>query len=150
MQQELDVNIYPYIVPLPLGREERRKILFAAFGSRVRLDILSAMIGKGLEERSYEKSLIERLPYSNKTLIKHLGIMVEGGILFEGMERVESKKRSVWVKWFQLTEPGRWIALLLSGPGELPDIRIKETFEETLEMVSSNRVRMAEKLSYTE
>jgi hypothetical protein len=147
MQTELDAEIYPYIVPLPLGREERMRFLYAAFGSKVRLDILSAIIEKGLEQRSYEKSLIERLPYSNKTMIKHLNIMVEDGILFEGMERVESRERSVWMKWFQLTKPGRWIALLLSGPGELPDNRIKETFEETLEMVSSSRDRMAEKFS---
>lgn len=149
MQTELNVEVYPYIVPLPLGREERMKFLYTAFGSRVRLDILSAIIEKGLEQRSYEKSLIEELSYSNKTLIKHLDMMVDGGILFEGMERVERRERSVWVKWFQLTEPGRWIALLLSSPGELPDNRIKETFEETLEMVSSSKARMAEKFPYT-
>lgn len=148
MQTELDVKIYPYIVPLPLSREERMKFLYAAFGSKVRLDILSSIIQKGLEQRSYEKSLIERLPYSNKTLIKHLNIMVESGILSEGMERVDRRDRAVWVKWFQLTEPGRWITLLLSSPGELPDNRIRETFEETLEMISNSKAKMAERYLY--
>jgi len=145
MQVELGLEMYPYVVPLPLGREERLTFLQAAFGSGTRLDILSMIMDRGLEERVYEKELIEGLPYSNKTVIKHLGIMVKSGILAEGMERVRRKDRFVWVKWFQLTEVGGWIALLLSTPENLPEDRVRETFDESFEMISSSRVMIAEK-----
>lgn len=148
MQSELEVEMYPYVVPLPLPREVRLTFLQAVFGSKIRLETLSAIIEKGLEQKSFEKSLIEELPYSNKTLIKHLDILVEAGILSEGMERVARGERSVWMKWFQLTDSGRWIALLLSGPDGLSEERIKETFEESLEMVTSSSIRMAERYQY--
>ena len=148
MQVELGLGMYPYVVPLPLGREERLIFLQAAFGSKTRLDILSMMMDRGLEQRVYEGELIEQLPYSNKTVIKHLGIMVKSGILAEGMERVKREDRFVWVKWFQLTEVGGWIALLLSTPEDLPEKRVRETFDESFEMISSSRVMIAEKYPY--
>jgi len=144
MQREPRIETYPYIVPLPLGREDRLSFLQAAFGSRVRLDILLAMIDKGVEERCYEKRLIEEIAYSNKTLIKHLDIMVEAGILHQGMERVKRKERYVWMKWFELTEAGRWVALLLGGPEKLPEEQVRETLEESLAMVSNTRIKMTQ------
>jgi len=63
-------EIYPYIVFLP--PEEKYWVLKTVFGSEVPIDILKFSIKQGISKKIYQKNLMKTLPYSNKTVIKHL------------------------------------------------------------------------------
>lgn len=107
----MNEKLHPYVVFLPAKRKQ--SILRAIFGSRVPLDILQFSIARGISEKIYQRDLIENLDYSNKTLIEHLKTLTELGIVEENMERAESGGRTVWVKYYVLSDLGRWFALLL-------------------------------------
>lgn len=85
----------------------------AIFGSKVPIDILSFSVNQGISEKIYQKDLIRKLGYSNKTIIEHLKNMTSLGVLEEDMERTESDERAVWLKFFVLSDLGKWLALLL-------------------------------------
>ncbi|MDH5780476.1 MAG: hypothetical protein OEZ29_07760 [Candidatus Bathyarchaeota archaeon] len=106
-------DFYPYVVFLPTGRKQ--KVLRAIFGSKVPVDILRFSIEQGLSKKIYQKDLIESLGYSNKTVIDHLKNMTSSRILEEDMEKTESGGRTVWVKYYMLSDLGRWLALLLTS-----------------------------------
>jgi hypothetical protein len=110
-------DFYPYVVFLPTGRKQ--KILRAIFGSKVPIDILKFSVEQGISEKIYQKDLIARLGYSNKTVIERLKDLTSSGILEEDMEKVESDGRTVWVKYYMLSDLGRWVALLLTSEGAL-------------------------------
>jgi len=110
-------TIHPYIVFLPAKRKQ--KVLRAIFGSKVPIDILKFSIDQGISEKIYQKNLIESLGYSNKTVISHLKTMTDLGILKENMEKTESDSRNVWMKYYVLSDLGKWFALLLARENAL-------------------------------
>jgi len=116
---------WPYVVPLPKRREDRQRFLLKIFGSNVTIDILELVSSKA---KIAQKELIEKLPYSNKTIVTRLNDLVSLGILNESMEKVNRDGRRVWIKQYSLTEVGKWVALLISPPETLE----KEELEELL------------------
>jgi len=105
-------DLLPYVIFLPSDRDAQLKMLSAVFGSQVNLDILTAFCGR---ERVYQKTLIERLPYSNKTVINHLKELVSLNVLEEGMEKQEGEK-NVWLKYFEVEPSRRWLIFLVYDP----------------------------------
>ena len=112
MAVSMSEKLYPYVVFLPTRRKQ--KVLRAIFGSNVPVDILNFSISQGVSEKIYQRDLIESLNYSNKTVIGHLKLLTDLGILKEDMEKTESGGRTVWVKYYLLSDLGRWFALLLT------------------------------------
>ena len=104
--------LFPYVIFLPM--ERKQKVLRAIFGSKVPVGILKFSIDQGVSKKIYQKNLIESLSYSNKTVISHLKAMTGLGILKENMRKVESDGRLVWMKYYVLSDLGKWFALLLT------------------------------------
>jgi len=104
-------HLYPYLIFLPISRKE--KVLRAIFGSKVPVDILKFSLQHGISEKIYQKDLINNLNYSNKTIIERLKTLTELGVLTEYMDKILSAGRTVWLKYYLLSNLGRWFALLL-------------------------------------
>ncbi len=115
----MDERLYPYVIFLP--RDRKRRVLEAVFGSEVPVEILRFSMRKGVFEKVYQKELISTLSYSNKTIIDHLKALTQLKILDEDVEKSESSGRTVWVKYYTLTDLGRWFALLLVEEESLSD-----------------------------
>ncbi|MFQ6095820.1 MAG: hypothetical protein ACE5NN_06720 [Candidatus Bathyarchaeia archaeon] len=111
-----------------MPKERKQKVLRAIFGSKVPIDILKFSIDQGVSKKIYQKDLIKKLDYSNKTIIDHLKNMTSLRILEESMEKIESDDRAVWLKYYVLSDLGRWFALLLIEEESLPN-------EEKIEIV---------------
>ncbi len=110
---------HPYVLFLPA--EQKDKILSAIFGSKASLDVLRFALKHGIGNKIYQKDLVKELDYSNKTIIENLKTLTQLGVLNENMEKVEHEGRSVWVKAYQLSDVGKWFALLLAEEKELSD-----------------------------
>jgi len=115
----LDENLHPYVVFLPSTQKTR--ILSAIFGSKAAVDILRFSLTTGISSKIYQKDLVKKLTYSNKTIIGNLKSLTKLGILIEDMEKSEQSGRVVWVKAYQLSDAGRWFALLLAEEKDLSD-----------------------------
>jgi len=115
----LNGNLHPYVVFLP--SEEKNRILGAIFGSKAAVDILKFSLSQGISNKIYQKDLVKNLSYSNKTVIQNLKSLTRLGILREDMEKSEKARRIVWVKAYQLSDVGRWFALLLAEEKELSE-----------------------------
>lgn len=113
----LDEDLHPYVVFLPSG--QKIKILNAIFGSKAAVDILKFSLKQGISNKIYQKDLVEKLAYSNKTLIENLKSLTKLAVLKEEMEKVQKNGRIVWVKLYQLSDAGKWFALLLAEEKEL-------------------------------
>ena len=113
----MDESLHPYVVFLP--SEQKMKILGAIFGSKAAVAILRFSLAQGISNRIYQKDLVRRLEYSNKTIIGNLKTLTRLGILTEGMEKSEQNGRVVWVKAYILSDAGRWFALLLAEEKDL-------------------------------
>jgi len=112
-------NLHPYVVFLP--SEEKNKILRAIFGSKAAVDILKFSLSQGISNKIYQKDLVRKLAYSNKTIIENLKSLTKLGVLREDMEKAEKRGRIVWVKAYQLSDVGRWFALLLAEEKDLSE-----------------------------
>jgi len=108
----MNKKLYPYVIFLPA--KKKRSILRAIFGSKVPIDILEFSIKQGISQKIYQRNLIDAFSYSNKTMIERLKTLADLGILKEGMEKMESEGRMVWVKYYVLSDLGKWFALLLA------------------------------------
>jgi len=108
----LTENLHPYVVFLPSGQKD--KILGAIFGSKAAVDILRFSLNQGISNKIYQKDLVSKLTYSNKTIIENLKSLTKLGVLREDMEKIEKEGRIVWVKAYQLSDIGKWFALLLA------------------------------------
>jgi len=108
----LTENLHPYVVFLP--SEQKDKILGAIFGSKAAVDILRFSLNQGISNKIYQKDLVSKLTYSNKTIIENLKSLTKLGVLREDMEKIEKEGRIVWVKAYQLSDIGKWFALLLA------------------------------------
>ena len=102
-----------------LSSEQKTRILSAIFGSKAAVDILKFSLSQGISKKLYQKELIEKLAYSNKTVIENLKTLTKLGILKEDMEKLRKGKRTIWVKAYQLSDTGRWFALLLAKEKDL-------------------------------
>jgi len=112
-------SLHPYVVFLPA--EEKNHILSAIFGSKASIDILRFFLKTGISNKVYQKDLVKKLAYSNKTIIENLKVLTKLGILTEDMEKTQHKGRVVWVKSYKLSDAGKWFALLLAEEKELTD-----------------------------
>jgi predicted ArsR family transcriptional regulator len=115
----LSVKLHPYVVFLPA--EQKDKILSAIFGSKAGVDVLRFSLKQGISKNIYQKDLVRKLNYSNKTIIENLKALTKLGVLTESMEKNEKEGRTIWVKTYQLTDLGRWFALLLAEEKELTE-----------------------------
>jgi DNA-binding PadR family transcriptional regulator len=115
----LSVKLHPYVVFLPV--EQKDKILSAIFGSKAGVDVLRFSLKQGIAKNIYQKDLVKSLNYSNKTIIENLKTLTKLGVLTECMEKNEKEKRIIWVKTYQLTDLGKWFALLLAEESELTE-----------------------------
>ncbi|MCW4021014.1 MAG: hypothetical protein NWF14_07305 [Candidatus Bathyarchaeota archaeon] len=124
----MNERVHPYVIFLPSDRKQR--VLEAIFGSKVPVDVLKFALRQGVSQKICQKDLIATLDYSNKTVIEHLKVLTELRILNERMEKVESAGRAVWLKFYTLTNLGKWFALLLVEEESVPK-------EEKAEIVRS-------------
>jgi hypothetical protein len=115
----LSVKLHPYVVFLPT--EEKNKILSAIFGSKAAVDILKFSLKQGISKNIYQQDLCKKLNYSNKTIIENLKSLTKLGVLNEDMEKNEREGRIIWVKAYELTDAGKWFALLLAEEKELTE-----------------------------
>jgi hypothetical protein len=115
----LSVKLHPYVVFLPA--EQKDKILSAIFGSKAGVDVLRFSLKQGISKNIYQKDLVKKLNYSNKTIISNLKALTSLGVVTECMEKNEKENRIIWVKTYQLTDLGRWFALLLAEESELTE-----------------------------
>ena len=104
-----------------LPADQKNKILSSIFGSNAALDILRFSLNQGISNKIYQKDLVRKLVYSNKTVIENLKSMVKLGVLKEEMEKAEKDGRTVWVKAYQLSDEGKWFALLLAEEKDLTE-----------------------------
>ena len=115
----MSVKLHPYVVFLPV--EQKDKIMSAIFGSKAGVDVLRFSLKQGISKNIYQKDLVKRLNYSNKTIIANLKTLTKLGVLTECMEKNEKEGRTIWIKAYQLTDLGRWFALLLAEEKELTE-----------------------------
>jgi len=115
----LSVKLHPYVVFLPV--EQKDKILSAIFGSKAGVDVLRFSLKQGIAKNICQKDLVKQLNYSNKTIIENLKTLTKLGVLTELMEKNEKEGRTIWIKAYQLTDLGKWFALLLAEESELTE-----------------------------
>lgn len=108
---------HPYVVFLP--SEQKTRILSTIFGSKASVDVLKFSLNQGISAKIYQKDMVKRLSYSNKTVIENLKSLTKMGVLKEEMEKGENNGRTVWVKSYQLSDSGKWFALLLAEDKDL-------------------------------
>lgn len=112
-------DLHPYVVFLP--SEQKSKILSAIFGSKAAVDILKFSLNQGISNKIYQKDLVKKLAYSNKTIIENLKSLTNLEVLREDMEKIKKEGRIVWVKAYQLSDSGKWFALLLAKEKDLSE-----------------------------
>ncbi|MEA2090355.1 MAG: hypothetical protein U9O89_06335 [Thermoproteota archaeon] len=105
-------ELHPYVIFLPAKRKQN--VLRAIFGSKIPVDILQFSINQGISKKIYQKDLIEQFDYSNKTVIGYLKTLTDAEILEGDMEKTKRDSRTVWVKYYVLSDLGKWFALLLT------------------------------------
>ena len=136
-----DSNVWPYVLPFPLD-SDKRGLIWSILQSKIGLKILENVdIGKLI----YQHDLIEKLPYSNKSVIKYLKKMVKAAILEQGMEGRSEKGRTVWIKWYKPTTLGKWLSLFLKSPSNVSEDLTKTIVEELFCLYSSSIVEVCRK-----
>ena len=115
----MNETLHPYVVFLP--SEQKTKVLSAIFGSKAAVDILKFSLSQGISNKIYQKDLVKKLSYSNKTIIKTLKSLTNLEVLREDMEKIKKEGRIVWVKTYQLSDLGKWFALLLAKEKDLSE-----------------------------
>jgi hypothetical protein len=123
----LDEDSHPYVVFLP--SEHKTRILGAIFGSKAAVDILKFSLSQGIANKIYQKDLVKKLSYSNKTIIENLKSLTKLRILQEHMEKAQKEGRIVWLKTYQLSDAGKWFALLLAEEKDLSENEKAEILE---------------------
>jgi len=136
-----DSDVWPYVLPFPLD-SDKRGLIWSILQSKVGLKILENVdIGKPI----YQQDLIEKLPYSNKSIIKYLKKMVKAAILEQGLEARSEKGRTVWIKWYKPTTLGKWLSLFLKSPSNVSRDLTKTIVEELFCLYSSSIVEVCRK-----
>ncbi len=137
-------KLHPYVVFLPA--EKKDKILSAIFGSKGGVDILRFSLKQGISKSLYQKDLVAKLNYSNKTVIENLKSLTSLGVLNESMEKNEKDGRITWIKTYQLTTLGRWFALLLAEEEEITAVEKTEILQSLFRTYVKQTKRLAEEL----
>ncbi len=137
----IEKNADPYVVFLPT--ENKGKILSSIFGSKAAVAILKFSLAKGTANKIYQKDLVKNLTYSNKTVIETTKLLTRLEVLRESMEKTERSGRIVWVKAYQLSDIGKWFALLLA---EEKDLSLEEK-REILENIFRRYVKWMKRFS---
>ncbi len=140
----MNKNLHPYVVFLP--SEQKGKILSAIFGSKATVDVLKFSLSQGISNKIYQKDLIRKLTYSNKTIIENLKSLTKLGVLREDMEKIEKQGRIVWVKAYQLSDAGKWFALLLAEEKDLSEKEKAEIFQNVFRTYIKWAKDLSEKL----
>lgn len=117
--QSMNAELYPYVLFLP--GEEKNKVLSAIFGSKAAVDLLKFALEQGVAKSIYQKDLVKKLNFSNKTIIENLKTLTKLGVLNEAMEKNEKEGRIIWVKAYQLTDLGKWFALLMADEEQISE-----------------------------
>lgn len=112
-----------------LPSEHKTRILGAIFGSKAAVDILKFSLSQGIANKIYQKDLVKKLSYSNKTIIENLKSLTKLRILQEHMEKAQKEGRIVWLKTYQLSDAGKWFALLLAEEKDLSENEKAEILE---------------------
>lgn len=112
-----------------LPSEHKTRILGAIFGSKAAVDILKFSLSQGIANKIYQKDLVKKLCYSNKTVIENLKSLTKLRILQEHMEKAQKEGRIVWLKTYQLSDAGKWFALLLAEEKDLSENEKAEILE---------------------
>ncbi len=136
-------RVWPYVLPFPLDSEKRR-LIWSILQSRVGSEILGEL---RVDEQTYQHDLIEKLPYSNKSIIKYLKKLVKAGILEQGMKVSTDKRRNVWIKWYEPTSLGKWLILFLKLPSQVSLELTKKVVEELFRLYSSSIVEVCQRYS---
>lgn len=123
----MNEDLHPYVVFLP--SEQKIRVLTAIFGSKAAVDILKFSLSQGISNKIYQKDLVEKLAYSNKTIIENLKSLTRLAVLKEEMEKTKKNGRIVWVKTYQLSDAGRWFALLLAKEKDVSDAEKAEILQ---------------------
>ena len=141
----LSVKLHPYVVFLPV--EQKDKILSAIFGSKAGVDVLRFSLKQGIAKNIYQKDLVKQLNYSNKTIIANLKALTKLGVLTECMEKNEKEGRTIWIKAYQLTDLGKWFALLLAEEKELSEQEQAEILQSLFRTYVKQVKELAEELN---
>ncbi len=141
----MTVKLHPYVLFLP-PTENREKILSAIFGSKAGVDLLRFALKQGVSKNLYQKDLVKKLNYSNKTIIENLKALTKLGVLNESMEKNEKEGRITWIKTYQLTDLGKWFALLLAEEKELSEKEKAEILESLFRTYVKQVKRLAEEI----
>lgn len=120
-------EVHPYVVFLP--SEQKIRVLSAIFGSKAAVEILRFSLSQGISNKIYQRDLVKKLDYSNKTIIENLKSLVKLRILTEKMEKTKKANRITWVKTYQLSSAGKWFALLLAEEKELSNKEKADIFQ---------------------
>jgi DNA-binding HxlR family transcriptional regulator len=137
-------KLHPYVVFLPT--EKKDKILSAIFGSKAGVDLLRFSLKQGIQKNLYQKDLVKKLNYSNKTIIENLKALTSLGVLTECMEKNEREGRITWIKAYQLTDLGRWFALLLAETSELSEAEKAEILQSLFRTYVKQVKKLAEEI----
>jgi len=113
------MDLHPYVIFLP--SDQKARVLGAIFGSKAAVNILRFSLEQGISKKIYQKDLLMKLDSSNKTVIGNLKTLTKLGVLTEDMEKARKNKRITWVKAYQLSDAGRWFALLIAKESDLSD-----------------------------
>jgi hypothetical protein len=97
-----------------------------------------------LDERTYQRDLINETSYSNKSIIEYLKRMVSADILKQGKETVISGKRKVRIKWYVPTNLGKWLILFLKPTEEFPPVLVKKIIKEIFQVYASSIVEVCD------
>ena len=131
-------DVWHYILPFPFESEKRQliwKVLQSKIGKSLLMNIK-------LEGRTYQKDLISKTSYSNKSIIQYLKRMVLADILEEGLEKVKSNKRKVLVKWYLPTKLGKWFIIFLKPTGEIRPELVADIIKEIFQVYASSIVEL--------
>ena len=137
-------KLHPYVVFLPT--EKKDKILSAIFGSKAGVDLLRFSLKQGIQKSIYQRDLVKKLNYSNKTIIENLKSLTNLGVLNESMEKNEKEGRITWIKVYQLTNLGRWFALLLAEEKELSEQEKAEILQSLFRTYVKQVKKLAEEI----
>lgn len=135
---------YPYVVFLQ--PDQKNKILSAIFGSQAALDVLKFALNQGVSNKIYQKDLIRKLPHSNKTIIENLKMLTKLGIFEEKMEKTIQNGHVIWVKTYMLSDPGKWLAMLLAKEKDLSEKEKTEILKNTFRTYIRSMKELSEKL----
>lgn len=124
----MSMDSYPYVVFLPT--QQKNRILSAIFGSKTAVSILKFSLDQGVSNKLYQRELVKKLNYSNKTIIENLKLLTKLGILNESMEKTEELRRATWIKVYQLSDVGMWFALLLTEEEDLSQAEKAEVLQK--------------------